>query len=110
MATSKRVGYAVVGLGHIAEFAVLPAFRHSKKAKLVALVSGNEKKAARLARQFGVHDYYSYLDFPLCLSHPEVEAVFIATANGTHAEFTERAAAARGKPQAAPAAVAAESA
>src|SRR6266404_3191524 len=94
MATSKRVGYAVVGLGRIAERAVLPAFRHSRKARLVALVSGSEKKAAHLAAKFGASDYYSYEDFPLCLSHPHVDAVFIATANGTHAEFTERAAAA----------------
>jgi predicted dehydrogenase len=94
MATSKRVGYAVVGLGSIAERAVLPAFRHSKKSRLVAVVSGNEKKAARLAAKFGASDYYSYDDFSLCLSHPHVDAVFIATANGTHAEYSERAAAA----------------
>ncbi len=94
MASSKRVAYAVVGLGHIAEVAVLPAFRHSKKAKLIALVSGDEKKARRLAAKFGAGDYYSYDDFALCLSHPRLEAVYIATNNGTHAEFTERAAAA----------------
>jgi len=94
MGTSKRIGYAVVGLGNIAERAVLPAFRHSRSAKLVALVSGDEKKAARLAAKFGASDYYSYEDFPLCLSHPQVDAVFIATSNGTHAEFSVRAAAA----------------
>ena len=94
MGTSKRIGYAVVGLGRIAERAVLPAFQHSRSAKLVALVSGDEKKAARLAAKFGASDYYSYEDFPLCLSHPQVDAVFIATSNGTHAEFSERAAAA----------------
>ncbi|MGD0694044.1 MAG: Gfo/Idh/MocA family oxidoreductase [Terriglobia bacterium] len=94
MAGSKRVGYAVVGLGHIAEAAVLPAFRHSKKSKLVAVVSGDEKKAAKLAAKFGASDYYSYEDFPLCLSHPLVESIFVATPNGTHAQFAERAAAA----------------
>ena len=40
MKSSQRVGYAVVGLGRIAERAVLPAFRNSRKAKLVAVVSG----------------------------------------------------------------------
>ncbi len=94
MAASKRVGYAVVGLGRISERAVLPAFRHSKKAKLIALVSGDERKARRLAAAFGASDYYSYEDFALCLSHPKVDAVYIATPNGTHAEFTVRAAAA----------------
>ncbi len=94
MMSSKRIGIAVVGLGRIAELAVLPAFRHSKKTCLVSLVSGDERKAARLAQKFGAADYYSYDDFALCLNHPQVQAVFIATPNGTHADFTERAAAA----------------
>ncbi len=94
MMSSKRTGIAVVGLGRIAELAVLPAFRHSKKTCLVSLVSGDERKAARLAQKFGAADYYSYDDFALCLNHPQVQAVFIATPNGTHADFTERAAAA----------------
>lgn len=94
MGASKRIGYAVVGLGRIAEWAVLPAFRHSKKAKLIALVSGDERKAKRLAARFGASDYYNYDDYALCLSHPKVQAVFVATTNGTHCDFTVRAAAA----------------
>ncbi|HET7842093.1 MAG TPA: Gfo/Idh/MocA family oxidoreductase [Terriglobia bacterium] len=94
MKSSKRIGIAVVGLGRIAEHAVLPAFRHSKKTCLVSLVSGDERKAARLAQKFGAADYYSYDDYALCLNHPQVQAVFIATPNGTHADFAERAAAA----------------
>ncbi|MBZ5545471.1 MAG: Gfo/Idh/MocA family oxidoreductase [Acidobacteriia bacterium] len=93
MAASKRIGVAVVGLGGIAERAVLPAFRRSKKTKLVALVSGDERKARRLAAKFGARDYYTYDDYVLCLNHPQVNAVFIATTNGTHAEYTLRAAA-----------------
>jgi predicted dehydrogenase len=94
MATSGRVGYAVVGLGHFAEHVVLPGFRNSRKAKLVALVSGDERKARRLAGRFGASDYYGYDDYALCLSHPHVDAVYIATNNSTHAEFTVKAAAA----------------
>jgi len=93
MAASKRVGIAVVGLGRIAERAVLPAFRHSRKTRLIALVSGDEKKARRLATKFGAREYYTYDDYVICLNHPEVEAVYIATANGAHAEYTLRAAA-----------------
>jgi len=92
MADSKRVGFAVVGLGNISEVAVLPAFRHSGKAKLVALVSGDARKAKRLAGKFGASDYYSYDDYVLCLNHPQVDAVFIATTNGTHADLAIRAA------------------
>jgi predicted dehydrogenase len=94
MAASGRVGYAVVGLGHFAEHAVLPGFRNSRKAKLVALVSGDERKARRLAGKFGASDYYHYEDYALCLNHPQVDAVYIATNNSTHGEFTVKAAAA----------------
>ena len=39
------VRYAVVGLGHIAQAAVLPAFKHARRnSVLAALVSGEEKK------------------------------------------------------------------
>lgn len=92
MAASKRIGYAVVGLGNISEIAVLPAFRHSKKAKLVAVVSSDERKAKRLAKKFRATDYFNYDEYVLCLNHPQVDAVYIATTNGTHAEFTIRAA------------------
>ena len=52
MTARKKVGFAVVGLGSIAQGSVLPAFSNSKKARLVALVSRDKKKAARLARKF----------------------------------------------------------
>jgi predicted dehydrogenase len=93
MAAAKRIGFAVVGLGRIAEQAILPAFRHSGRAQLVAVVSGDERKARRLAAKFGASDYYTYDDYVLCLNHPRVQAVFIATNNGSHADFTIRAAA-----------------
>src|SRR6185295_11279514 len=48
----QRVGYAVVGLGAISQQAVLPAFAHSRNAKLVAVVSGDRDKAKRLAGEF----------------------------------------------------------
>jgi predicted dehydrogenase len=82
----------VVGLGHFAEHAVLPGFRNSRKARLVALVSGDERKARRLARKFRAGHIYNYDTYAKCLENPEVEAVYIASNNSTHAEFTLQAA------------------
>ena len=93
MAKNKRVvGYAVVGLGHIAQSAVLPAFAKSKRAKLVALVSSDQEKLDSLGEHYGVEHRFSYDDFERCLELPEVEAVYIALPNDKHLEFTERAA------------------
>jgi predicted dehydrogenase len=94
VASSKRVGYAVVGLGSIAEISVLPAFRNSKNSKLLALVSHELARAKQLGSKFGVKACYSYDNYDQCLAHPEVEAVFVASVNGAHAEQTLRAAAA----------------
>lgn len=94
MASSKPVGYAVVGMGFIAETAVLPAFRHSKKCRLVAVVSHNIKRAKEMGAKFGVKDCYAYENYEECLKHPAVDAVFIASINREHAEQTIRAAAA----------------
>jgi predicted dehydrogenase len=92
MAASKPVGYAVIGLGGFAQRAILPGFKHSKKGKLVALVSGDKLKAKRLARKFGAGASYTYDELPACLSDPQVEAVYIATNNGSHARYTVQAA------------------
>ena len=91
----QRVGYAVVGLGAISEQAVLPAFAHSKSAKLVAVVSGDNEKAKRLAGDFHASASYTYKDFAACLKNPEVEAVYVATPPGEHERYTVQAARAR---------------
>jgi predicted dehydrogenase len=88
----KKVGFAVLGLGKIAEVSVLPGFSNCQKAKLEAVVSRDKKKAARFARKFKAKAYYQNEEFDACLKNPAVSAVYIATPNGEHAEFTIRAA------------------
>lgn len=88
----KRVGYAVVGLGSIAQVAVLPAFAHSENAELIAVVSGDIAKAEKLGQEFKAHQAYSYRDFVECLKNSEVEAVYIATPPGEHEKYAVAAA------------------
>jgi predicted dehydrogenase len=92
MKKANRVGFAVVGLGSIAQGSVLPAFTKSKKAKLVALVSRDKKKAAQLAAKFNASVSYSAEEYASCLLNPQVSAVYIATPQGKHAELTVQAA------------------
>ena len=84
------VRYAVVGLGHIAQVAVLPAFAHARRnSTLAALVSDDAAKRKELARRHKV-PAFGYDDFDRCLE--EVDAVYIALPNSMHAEYTIRAA------------------
>ena len=85
-----KVRYAVVGLGHIAQVAVLPAFAHARRnSELAALVSGSPVKRRQLAKRYGVQAF-SYEQIDDCLS--QVDAVYIALPNSMHAEYTVRAA------------------
>jgi predicted dehydrogenase len=88
---SKVVRYAVVGLGHIAQNAVLPAFKNARRnSRLVALVSDDRRKLSALAKQYRVQGTYSYEQYEECLEN--VDAVYIALPNSMHAEYTLRAA------------------
>lgn len=86
----KTVRYAVVGLGHIAQNAVLPAFAHARNSTLAALVSDDTRKLKTLAKQYRVQDTFSYDEYEECLEN--VDAVYIALPNSMHAEYTIRAA------------------
>jgi predicted dehydrogenase len=92
MTSRRKVGFAVVGLGSIAQGFVLPAFSRSKKARLVAVVSRNRNKAARVARNFKAPASYSLDEYGVCLANPEVEAVYVATPQGEHSRLTVQAA------------------
>jgi predicted dehydrogenase len=92
-ARSKAIRYAVVGLGHIAQVAVLPAFAHARRnSRLGALVSDDRAKLKTVAKKYGVRNTYAYADYDRCLE--QVDAVYIALPNSMHAEYTVRAAAA----------------
>lgn len=91
-APPRQIRYGVVGIGHIAQAAVLPAFAHAvENSTLVALFSGDPEKQRRLSRRYKV-PVFSYEDFERGVREAGIEAVYIALPNSLHAEFTERAA------------------
>jgi predicted dehydrogenase len=87
-----KVRYAVVGLGHIAQVAVLPAFAHAENSLLTALVSDDPEKLEKLGRKYKVKTHCRYANYDECLASGEVDAVYIALPNHLHREYTERAA------------------
>ena len=90
-ARGRAIRYAIVGLGHIAQVAVLPAFAHARtNSRLTALVSDDPTKLRTLARKYSVEQTFSYDDYDACLE--QVDAVYISLPNSMHAEYTIRAA------------------
>jgi glucose-fructose oxidoreductase len=80
---SRRIRYAVIGLGHIAQGAVLPAFAHTRRSALTALVSGDPRKLDALGERYQVAHRFTYDDLDACFRW--VDAVMICTPNTAHA-------------------------
>ena len=91
MPVSQRIiRYAVVGLGHIAQVAVLPAFAHARRnSRLAAIVSGDRTKRRELTKRYQLEQAFDYDQFDECLR--SVDAVYIALPNSMHAEYTRKA-------------------
>ncbi|MEP6643529.1 MAG: Gfo/Idh/MocA family oxidoreductase [Acidobacteriaceae bacterium] len=88
--STAKIRYAVVGLGHIAQVAVLPAFRQAGNSELVAIVSGDAEKRKKLGKKYCLADVYSYEQYEQALSL--VDAVYIALPNHLHRQYTVQAA------------------
>ncbi|HET7811079.1 MAG TPA: Gfo/Idh/MocA family oxidoreductase [Steroidobacteraceae bacterium] len=85
--------FGVVGLGHIAQAAVLPAFRHARPhVQLTALVSGTGAKLSKLGKRYGVEHLASYAEADKLFDSGAIDAVYVATPNTEHAEWVIRAA------------------
>lgn len=89
--TTRGVRYAVIGAGHIAQVAVLPAFAHARRnSRLVAVVSGDRTKRQEMVKRYGLEAAFGYDGIDECLRM--VDAVYIALPNSMHAAYTIKAA------------------
>ena len=89
----RHIRYAVVGLGHIAQVAVLPAFGNARRnSRLAALVSGDPVKREALSKQYQVGKTCAYEEYEALLKSGDIDAVYIALPNSLHCEYAVRAA------------------
>jgi predicted dehydrogenase len=87
---TRKVRYAVVGLGHLAQVAVLPAFKNTSNSELVVIVSGDAGKRKKLGKKYRLEHVYSYDEYDHALA--EVDAVYLVVPNHLHREYAVRSA------------------
>ncbi len=81
----------MVGLGHIAQTAVLPGMTRAKGSKVAALVSDDPIKLKALARRYRVNLTVGYDEFDALLASGDIDAVYIALPNDLHYQYSVRA-------------------
>jgi predicted dehydrogenase len=91
-APADPVRFAVIGQGHFAQSAILPAFANARDCQLTALFSDDATKLRALKKKYDVEYALPYDQLSEFLASGAVDAVYIAVPNDLHAAFTESAA------------------
>jgi glucose-fructose oxidoreductase len=86
----RKIRYAVVGLGHLAQVAILPAFKTARNSELVSIVSSDAEKREELGKKYGLEQVYSYEEYEQALS--KVDAAYIVLPNHLHKDWCIRTA------------------
>ncbi len=87
LASDKKIRYAIVGLGDIAQEDMMPGVAHTGNSEITALVSSDPTKLKELAEKYDVKSTFSYEQFPEALRSGTFDAIYLATPNWCHAEF-----------------------
>jgi predicted dehydrogenase len=86
----RKIRYAVVGLGHLAQVAILPAFKIARNSELVSIVSSDAEKREELGKKYGLEQGYSYEEYEQALS--KVDVAYIVLPNHLHKDWCIRTA------------------
>ncbi len=81
-ANFEPVRYALIGFGRFCQNRLLRAFSQIENSRIVALYKSDESAALQAAREHGIARGYGKLQE--LLADPEVEAVYITSANADH--------------------------
>jgi predicted dehydrogenase len=87
----RKVRYAIVGAGWIAQAELMPGVEHTGNSEMTALVTGHEGKAAKLGETYGIPATYSYDEYDAMLASGNVDAVYLALPNWQHVDYAVRA-------------------
>jgi 1,5-anhydro-D-fructose reductase (1,5-anhydro-D-mannitol-forming) len=82
----RTIRYGIIGFGRFAERLIGPAIRRSRDSTLVALQKRSAEAARRKADDFGVPLAFSSPEE--LVRHPDVDAVFVTSANSAHCPET----------------------
>ncbi len=84
--SGRKVRYAVIGGGWIAQAAFMPGVAQTGNSEMTALVTGDPEKAAALAKAYGL-TAFSYDRYDEALASGLFDAVYLALPNGMHRDY-----------------------
>ena len=91
---SKKIGFALAGLGKLSTDQLAPALQKTKYCRLTGIVTGHSDKAEHWKAQYGIPDQniYNYDNMEKMADNPDIDVVYVVTPNALHGEHTIKAA------------------
>jgi predicted dehydrogenase len=83
--TGRMINWGIIGCGNVTEIKSGPAFNKTKDSKLIAVMRRNISLAEDYAKRHKVPKFYSSAKD--LINDPEINAVYVATPPGSHAEY-----------------------
>jgi len=86
----RTIRYGIIGFGRFAEKAIAPAIRRARNSEVVALQKRSAEEARKKADECSIPLAFGSVEE--LVHHPDIDAVFIASANSAHCPETLAAA------------------
>ena len=87
----RKVRYAVIGAGWIAQEDFMPGVEHTGNSVMTALVTGDVEKAEELGKKYGIENTTDHAGYDALLTSGKIDAVYVATPNSKHTDFVVKA-------------------
>jgi predicted dehydrogenase len=87
----RKVRYAVVGAGWIAQEDFMPGVEHTGNSVMTAIVTGDAEKAKQLAEKYDIPHTADYDGYDALLRSGDIDAVYISLPNSQHRDYVVRA-------------------
>ncbi len=89
-APTRKIGVALVGLGHYSRDLLAPALQLTRHCELRGIVTGSPQKVPEWQAKHGIPDgnVYSYDDLHRIADNPDIDVVYLVTPNHLHKPHT----------------------
>jgi predicted dehydrogenase len=87
----RKVRYAVVGAGWIAQEDFMPGVEHTGNSVMTAIVTGDQEKARQLGKKYDIEHTTDYDGFDALLRSGHIDAIYLSVPNAQHRDYTVRA-------------------
>jgi predicted dehydrogenase len=91
---SKKLGWAICGLGNLSTNQIAPALQKTENCRLTGIITDTPEKAKKWQAMYNIpaKNVYTYDTMEKMVGNKDIDVVYIVTPNALHLEQTQRAA------------------